>query len=162
MSLWFFAFTMAFAAPTFPSVVGEDLSGTVRHFPEEVATERTVVLLGFQRKHQSDMDTWLPLVRQLAESPDLEWLEMPFMGELGSWTQSFLRTVLRGQIRDAASRSRTLPVFEDSDAARRVLGIESTAASVLLVIDQEGEVIGRVMGARTSTGEAKLRSLLVP
>ena len=67
----------------FPGVRARNLEGLDVELPGGFVGERNVVVIAFQRNHQSFVDSWVPwLDEQAAVDPGLRFYEVPTIGRM--------------------------------------------------------------------------------
>lgn len=98
----------------FPRLEAPNLNKQKVRFPEGLAGERNVLLLGFLRNHQDDIDTWLPALPALTERyPGLAYYELPVIDQSNFVFRWILRVDMRAGIPDEQQRSRTVTLHLD-------------------------------------------------
>ena len=62
----------------FPTVKAENLEGRALTLPEDLEGAYNALFIAFQRGQQTDIDSWIPLVKQLVkEYPAFAYYELP-------------------------------------------------------------------------------------
>lgn len=135
----------------FPSVTGSNLSGQTFALPQDFAGTYNVVLIAYQRFQQSAVDTWGPLLEQLAQRyPELRYYELPTMSKFGWLQRTFIDGGMRAGIPDKAVRARTITLYLDVTTFNEALNISTISDIVVLVVDKTGDVLWRSDGPASS------------
>jgi len=143
--------------PTFPSIKASDLNKQDVQLPRGLKGEWNLVLIGFLREHQNDIDTWLPSLPALVQShPKLSYYELPVIERTNFMLRWVIATGMRGGIPDKAQRARTITLYVDKKKFRDALGIAAEDRIYVLLVNKAGEVMWRSEG--TASGD-KLQSL---
>lgn len=124
----------------FPSVVGESLEGEEVRFPEAVAGEVAVLLVGYRQNTQFDIDRWL--LGLLQAGVEARLYELPTIPGL-------VPTIISGWIDDGMrsgipDEDWGVVVTFYGDAAKPIAeltGTEGGRNTRVLVLDQEGTVV---------------------
>lgn len=144
-------------APTvFPSVHGRSLLGDEVDLPTGLPARRTLVVVAFRQRHQSCVDRWiaravaagvpatprgqdLPMPTAVVEVPALSSRWRPVRG----WIDGGMAT----GIGDPDVLARTITVYTDVGALRRVLSIPDDRDVWAFVVGDDGTILA------TATGE---------
>jgi hypothetical protein len=147
--------------PLFPEVEGDNLEGKRFRLPADFEGERNVVLIAFQRGQQAQVDTWVPLLRQLAaEQPDLRYYELPTIKEMGRVMRWVINSGMARGIEDPKARAVTITLYIDKGPFTQALGIRTEEAVSLAVVDRLGRVYWQTIGTYTPEKERALRGVL--
>jgi hypothetical protein len=147
--------------PFFPEVEGDNLEGKRFRLPADFEGERNVVLIAFQRGQQAQVDTWVPLLRQLAaEQPDLRYYELPTIKEMGRVMRWVINSGMARGIEDPKARAATITLYIDKGPFTQALGIRTEEAVSLAVVDRLGRVYWQTIGTYTPEKERALRGVL--
>jgi hypothetical protein len=134
----------------FPSVTGSNLQRRKLDLPEGFEGELNLVLIAFQQWHQSQVDTWIPLARQLEEAhPALRYYELPTIQRLNALARTFINEGMRAGIPDPVSRERTITLYVDKTAFKQALQLPREDDIYVLLLDCEGRVLWRAEGILT-------------
>jgi hypothetical protein len=137
----------AYSGVRFPEVRGSNLSGDEYILPGDIEAEYALVMIAFQQYQQVEINTWLPLARDLAERyPDLVYYEFPTITRLNPAARAFIDGGMRAGIPDPAARSITITLYLDKAAFREVLEIPGEDDIVVMLINREGEIFWRTEG----------------
>lgn len=141
----------------FPTVRGSNLSRETLTLPADFHGQLNVVLIAFQQWHQSQVNTWLPLLSRLEEElPGLHYYELPTIQKLNRFNQWFINEGMRAGIRSDDTRSRTITLYLDKTSFRSALDLPHENEIYVLLLDRHGQVLWRSQGPY---GEAKGQAL---
>ena len=141
----------------FPVVAGDNLNGKTFRLPGDLEGEMNVVVVAWEREHQSTVDTWLPTLAALAKThPTLRYYEVPVIGVLPKIAQSFIDNGMRSGIPDIRTRAITITLYTDRAAFRKSLRLPSEKTIYVLLVDKMGAIHWRGEGAFTAAQGAAL------
>lgn len=140
----------------FPVVTGANLLRRKLTLPADFEGELNILLIAFQRWHQSVVDTWVPFVRQLEETQKvLRYYELPVIQRLNVLARTFINEGMRAGIPDPVARDRTITLYVDKAAFRQALELPHEEDIYVLLLDRQGDVLWREEGRFTpGKGEA--------
>jgi hypothetical protein len=145
----------------FPAVPGRNLAGTKYALPGDFEGELNLAIVAFRRRHQADVDTWIPVGDRLeAGTPGFRYYELPVIDRLYRPGRAFIDGGMRAAIADRATRERTITLYVDARAFRQALEISSKETIHVLLVDPEGVVHWRMQGRRTDAAEHTLQMAL--
>jgi hypothetical protein len=145
----------------FPSVKGSNLAGEEFVLPEEIEAEYAIFMIAFQQYHQIDVNTWIPVVRELSQGNEkLAYYELPTISRLNPAARSFIDGGMRSGIPDPEARATTITLYLDKASFRKVLNIPNEEAIVILLVDREGEIYWRSTGPTSPTSIEDLRATI--
>jgi hypothetical protein len=145
----------------FPEVRGSSLSGEELNLPADIGAEYALVMIAFQQYQQVEINTWLPLARELAgRYPQLVYYEFPTIDRLNPAARAFIDGGMRAGIPDPVARATTVTLYLDKTAFREVLDIPGEDQIVIMLINQEGEVFWRTEGPASETSLEEVASIL--
>ncbi len=134
----------------FPSVTGSNLQRKKLDLPEGFEGKLNLVLIAFQQWQQSQVDTWIPIARQLEEAhPALRYYELPTIQRLNALARTFINEGMRAGIPDPVARERTITLYVDKDAFKQALQLPREDDIYVLLLDREGRVLWRAEGILT-------------
>jgi hypothetical protein len=143
--------------PRFPSVTGSNLNEKVFNLPADFEGERNIILVAYQQWHQTQVDTWMPLVKQLAEKDrSLRFYEIPALDAMPMPARKFIDNGMRSGIPDINTRAVTITLYINKKNFRAWLGLPNEKQIYVLVVDKKGTVLWQSEGAFT---EEKGKSL---
>ena len=150
---------MSRSEPRFPPVEGSSLAGTRHRLPGTLAGEVNLLLVAFQQRQQADVDTWLPLARELgAAHPGLRTYELPVISRGYRLVSGMIDGGMRAGIPDPAVREATITLYIDKSPFRRALAIATEDDIAVLLVDRSGTVLWRAVGPLQETRSAGLRA----
>jgi hypothetical protein len=144
------------AAPAaFPTIRGRSLLGDEIELPTGLPAGRTLVVVAFRQRHQSCVDRWiaravaagvpatprgqeLPMPTAVVEVPALSSRWRPVRG----WIDGGMAT----GIGDPDVLARTITVYTDVGALRRVLGIPDDRDVWVFVVKGDGSILATAQG----------------
>jgi hypothetical protein len=140
----------------FPVVTGANLLRRKLTLPADFEGELNILLIAFQRWHQSVVDTWVPFVRQLEETQKvLRYYELPVIQRMNLLARTFINEGMRAGIPDPVARDRTITLYVDKAAFRQALELPHEEDIYVLLLDRQGDVLWREEGRFTpEKGEA--------
>lgn len=145
----------------FPAVEGKNLEGTAFTLPSGFAGKRNLVFVAFQREQQDEVDTWLPLAKELATlDKNLRFYEVPVLSRMNGMIRSFIDGGMKAGIPDKATREITITLYIDKKPFMRSLAIPDEKAIHALIIARDGSVLWRSSGKWTKEKEANLRQFI--
>jgi hypothetical protein len=134
--------------PKFPEVEGRSLHDDVLTLPGDLEGELNLLAVAFDRNHQREVDTWIPLFRDLEERVSgLAGYEIPTIS--GGWKplRWFIDGGMKTAIPDPLTRRRTVTVYGDVDRVTEGLGLSDRDRIAVVLIDRRGEVLWMAQGA---------------
>jgi hypothetical protein len=141
----------------FPTVKGSNLSGRDYTLPEDFEGDLNIVAVAFQMWHQNEVDTWMPLFKQLEQSvPGLRAYELPVIRSMNRLSQWMIDQGMRSGIPDLATRARTITLYIDKEPFRRELSLPNEDHIYVLLVDRSGEILWRSQGAYRSDSAREL------
>jgi hypothetical protein len=145
----------------FPEVRGTSLSGEEFNLPGDIGAEYALIMIAFQQYQQVEINTWLPLARELADRyPQLVYFEFPTIDRLNAAARAFIDGGMRAGIPDPVARATTITLYLDRSAFREVLDIQGEDQIVVMLINQDGEVFWRTEGPATDNSLEEVDSIL--
>lgn len=140
---------------------GSSLSGTRHRLPGTLAGEVNLLLVAFQQRQQGDVDTWLPLARELGAShPGLRTYELPVISRGYRLVSGMIDGGMRAGIPDPEVREATITLYIDKGRFRRALAIDTEEEISVLLVDRSGRVLWRAGGPLQETSAAGLRAAI--
>ena len=131
----------------FPRVEGRSLEDEVVLLPDGLEGERNLMAVAFHRTHQRDVDTWIPLFRELeAEVPGLAGYEIPTIS--GGWKpmRRFIDGGMKAAIPDPLTRRRTVTVYGDVGRVTEGLGLNGRDEIAIVLCNRDGEILWMTTG----------------
>ncbi len=134
----------------FPQVEGRSLEDKEVTLPSGLEGEVNLLAVAFHRTHQRDVDTWIPLFRELeATVSGLAGYEIPTIS--GGWkpVRKFIDGGMKAAIPDPLTRKRTVTVYGDVGKVTDGLGLPGRDEIAVVLCDREGEILWMTTGAMT-------------
>jgi hypothetical protein len=149
------------AEAKFPALESEDLNGRKRQLPGGLAGDWNVLLIGFQREQQKEIDTWLlALPALVTQHPRLAYYELPVIERSNPLLRWVIKNGMKSGIPDKQQRERTITLYLDKKAFRQDLQISSEDQIQVLVVNRAGEVGWRSEGLCTADKLQALEAFL--
>ncbi len=134
--------------PKFPHLTAENLNRDEIEIPSQLHGKLNVIIVAFQQWHQNLVDTWIPLLAELAEKyPELDFYELPTIRKMNFVYRRFIDGGMRAGIRSSETRGRTITLYIDKTPFKEALEIENEDTIYVFVVDREGEIFWRSEGA---------------
>ncbi len=125
----------------FPDIPARSLSGRAYQLPHDLEGRISVLIVAFRRWHQSDVDTWVPFLQNLAlRSPDLAFYELATISRRYGLARRFIDGGMVAGIRNQEILERTLTTYIDLARLTEPLGIDDTESIQVYAIDANGVI----------------------
>lgn len=145
--------------PRLPEVEGSNLERQSLRLPEDLEGDLNLLFIAFKRSQQVEVDSWLPLARDLAEAhPGLSYYELPTISKRGALARWFINEGMRRGIPDPVARRSTITLYLDKKAFREALDIPHEDEIQVMLADHLGRVLWRQSGAMTEDSAAGLKA----
>ena len=145
----------------FPRIDARNLQSLDVRLPEAFAGKRNVVMIAFQRQHQSLVDSWVPWLEQQSASDDgLRFYEIPTIGRMWAPARRFIDGGMAAAIRVPAILQRTFTFYGDVSRLTTPLGITDRSTITIALVDDEGHVRWQRTGGFTQDIAAELETAL--
>jgi len=145
----------------FPTVRGSNLLRQKLTLPQDFQGRLNLVFIPFERRHQTEVDSWSALAEELEEKYEgLVYYELPTLQNGGAFYKIFLNEGMRAGIPNPKTRERTITLYLDKADFRAALGLPDEEHIYVLVVDRQGKEFFRVRGPYSREGEAALRQAL--
>jgi hypothetical protein len=149
------------AAPTFPSVQGDNLNFRPMQIPSGLDAQYNIVMVAFKQWQQRDVNTWLPLAKELSgEHANVEFYELPTISARWGIARGWVDGGMRSGIPDISARERTITIYTDTEKFRELAGIEDPNQIWTGIVDREGKVYWTRRGPATQEALAELRAFV--
>lgn len=147
------------AAPRWPAIEAETVSGRVVKLPTLLTAPRTVVLAAYSEEQQQDVDRWMAALELKARN--IPWLQVPVLGKTNPFFQNLILTGLRRGLPDKADRERVAVTFVEGEEFRRSMALSGEGRVMnAMVVDRSGTVALRLDGPYTPEKGARLLAAL--
>jgi len=148
-------------APHFPTVEARALDGRKLILPDELDGGRNLLAVAFQRRHQTDVDTWLDDFESLEKDhEDLFTGEVPTLSRRWTPVRGFIDGGMAAAIPDPRTRASTMTVYGDVSRVSDSLGLPDREQIAVVLCDREGRVFWLHRGPRSDESAAGLRAAL--
>jgi hypothetical protein len=146
----------------FPIVSGQDLLRHKVTLPSGLEGRLNIVMIAFQRWHQSLIDGWLPAVTQLEDPhPGLRHYELPVLANRSLLWRTFINEGMRAGIPDPATRAGTITLYLDKANFLKALELPGDDDIYVLLVDRQGAVLWHASGAfEPAKGESLSETLV--
>jgi hypothetical protein len=145
----------------FPTVKAENLEGRALTLPEDLEGAYNALFIAFQRGQQTDIDSWIPLVKQLVkEYPALAYYELPTIDRGNPLFRWWVNAGMRMGIPDKKAREVTITLYLEKQAFRKALALPDEERIYVLLVNRKGEVYWRAEGPWTEEKGQDLRRAL--
>lgn len=131
----------------FPTVRGVSLAGAELTLPGDLEGETNLLAVAFDRNHQKEVDTWIPLFRELEKrTPGLAGYEIPTIS--GGWKplRWFIDGGMKAAIPDPLTRRRTVTVYGAVGRVTDGLGLPDRDRIAVVLVDRLGKVFWMARG----------------
>jgi hypothetical protein len=147
----------------FPAVQGNNLEGKPFSLPADFGGEPTLVALAYFGSHQAVVETWLPAVARLtAAHPRLKFYEVPTLTEENGRVRGFIDGGMKAGIQSLAAREATITLYLDRAAFLQSIGETTDTQIHLLLVNKDGTILWRGIGAHNDAQEQSLTAVLQP
>ena len=147
--------------PVFPEVEGNNLEKRSFRLPSDFEGEANLVFIAFRRHQQVEVESWLPLTKDLVESHSgLRFYELPTISARDGMARYFINSGMRQAIRDRKARELTIPLYLDKEPFLQALEIPDEESIHILLVGNEGRIHWRAQGALTEESAAGLERAL--
>jgi hypothetical protein len=145
----------------FPQVTGSNLLRQKVTLPDDLRGELNILFVAFYQWHQAQVDSWIPLARQLEQSfPGVQFYEIPVIQKMNVISKTFINEGMRAGIPNQTTREKTITLYIDKEEFRRALDIPNEENIWVLVLDGAGNALWRTQGAYSpEQGEALLHAI---
>jgi len=147
--------------PTFPSLDARSLDGTRLQLPQDFADGPVIAVVAFERRQQSDVDTWLAaLLEHERDIPGLRVYEIPCISGRWSLARPFIDGGMTAGIPDPEARARTLTTYTDVGRVVRALGLTGTDEIAVVLTGRDGAISWLATGPFDTARAAELSAAL--
>lgn len=145
----------------FPTLEARNLNGRTLVLPSELDGERNILLIAFQRWHQSEINSWSPALNALlAADPELRAYEVPMIAGFYTMARPVIDAGMALAITGSAARERTLTVYTDVRQTMAALEITHPWSITLMLVDRQGQIGWRDQGSCTPRKASRLEHAL--
>lgn len=131
----------------FPQINATNLLRQKLYLPQDFQGEINFLLIAFYQWHQSQVDTWIPFLRELENIfPQVHYYELPTIKRMNLLAQTFINEGMRAGIPDPLARERTVTLYTNKDEFHKILEIVDERDIQVIAIDRTGYVHWREKG----------------
>jgi hypothetical protein len=145
-------------AQQMPLVTAKDLNKKSITWPRDFTTDRTVLIIAFERDQQSMVDSWVKGLG-LKENKSVSWYEAPVINNPGKLIRGFIDNGMRKGIPTPEARSHVVTLYVKKKEFMKAMQINDEDVHVL-VVDRNGKVMTRSKGIYSMTSAAPVQSYL--
>jgi hypothetical protein len=144
----------------FPDVEGENLAGQSFVFPRDFSSVRTIVLVAFDFKQRSELETWMPFIDGFARRGVARGRLFPTLPR----SMHVMKRVIAATMRKAAAtteeREATIPLFVDVEEFCTALNITERGCIHTFVVESEGLIRAHCIGPYEPSAGAAIEAHL--
>jgi hypothetical protein len=171
-SLFVFCFCPAYAAQStavvpapdlgrFPAIQATSLDNVRMNLPQDFAGQLNFVLISFAREQQKEVDTWIPIARQIQSAhSNVAYYELPTMSRENFLSRWWFNAALRSDTSDKDMRKRILTAYLNKRKFQQALHISNEKKIVAILVDKSGKIYWRADGAASDSSRLSLQSAL--
>jgi hypothetical protein len=131
----------------FPEIAGENLEKKKYIIPYELEGDLNVVIIPFQRWHQSLVDEWSVFLNDIERSnQNFRYYEVPTLNSGYKAMRFMIDGGMRAGIPDRSIRERTITLYTNKPLFEQQLNIKSENTIYLFLIRKNGEILWRSEG----------------
>jgi hypothetical protein len=131
----------------FPDVSGENLEKKKYNIPYDLEGELNIVIVPFQRWHQSLVDEWSVFLNNIERSNrNFRYYEVPTLNSGYKIMSFMIDGGMRAGIPDRSVRERTITLYTNKPLFEEQLNINSEDTIYLFLIRKNGEILWRSEG----------------
>jgi len=149
----------------FPTVKARTLNKDKITVPDNFSAAFNVLLISFGRDMQEPVDAWDAALTPLRQSSDhVQIYNTPLIPNPGAIVRGFINSGFRSIYKDESLRDRILILFVKEKEVFPALAIDDDVktAPLVLVIEQDGTIIGRVQGLADEANVAAVAAFVTP
>ncbi|MFW9948741.1 MAG: hypothetical protein ACFFKA_01280 [Candidatus Thorarchaeota archaeon] len=145
----------------FPDVSGQNLEKKKYNIPYDLEGELNLLIVPFQRWHQSLVDEWSVFLNNIEKLNDkFRYYEVPTLNSGYKVMRFMIDGGMRAGIPDVSVRERTITLYTNKPLFEKDLNIKSENTIYLFLIRKNGEILWRSEGEYdTQKGEELLETL---
>jgi hypothetical protein len=144
----------------FPEINGIDLHGNKQALPLAFNGEYNVIAIGFEREHQSPINTWINyLDKNKILNEKIKFYEVPLIYELGTFSRTWVNNGMRFGISSNIARSRTITVYTNREEFLKNMNMKGDRIYVL-ILNKSGQILWQVEGYASENNIKSLEKFL--
>ena len=145
----------------FPALKVRDLEGTEHTIPDDLPGGPHLLVMAFQRWHQSIVDDWTPPLTEAAKRhPGTEVWEVPNLSKAYRLFRSGIDGGMAAAIPNVSARQHTLTAYTDLRQLASDLGLASLDTVHVYLVDCSGHVLWHADGEPTAEALSALEAAL--
>lgn len=149
-----------------PQLEGENLLGDPLSFPKDLTAPLTLIVMGFKREHQKNIDTWIQTFKEKSfADQSVDFFELPIIYEVGMVKRLFINNGMKRGIPDPEQLKRTVTIYMKRQNLFEALKMKEDRIYSFLVT-KKGEILWRREGAasvqKVKTLESAINSYVSP
>jgi len=145
--------------PIFPNLSGKNLNGKQYNLPKDLPSEKTLVLIAFEREQQAILDSWYQGLDLINSS--IPWIEVPVISKPYKLGSFIIDSGMRRGIPNPRVRDKVITLYTNREAFAHSMGFEyDNQAAYVAVIDRSGKNLGIVKGSYDQDKAKKILKLL--
>jgi hypothetical protein len=153
------AFATLANAQVLPPIKAANLNKQAVSWPAGLPAARTILLVAFDRKQQTQIDGWVAGMKLKAPGSPA-WFEVPLIKDPGGFIRGFIDGGMRRGIPSTADRARVVTLYGDKKKLMASMGLTSDAVVHVLIVERSGRIVERVSGAYSAAGATRILSAL--
>lgn len=131
----------------FPDISGENLEKKKYNIPYDLEGELNILIVPFQRWHQSLVDEWSVFLNNIERSNrNFRYYEVPTLNSGYKIMRFMIDGGMRAGIPDRSVRERTITLYTNKPLFEEQLNINSEDTIYLFLIRRNGEILWRSEG----------------
>ncbi len=143
-----------------PVMTGITLLGDEFTLPKDFDHEINLVVIGFKRSHQDEINTWIEAFQTRGFSDmDLGFYEVPVVYEMEFTQRFFLNNAMKFGVPGEEQKRRTITVYLDRSQFLKTMNMDEDKIYALL-INRQGQILWVIDGVFTDETERRLRAAL--
>ena len=131
----------------------ENLAGELQSWPSDLVASKTVVIVGFERSHQADVEDW---IGALGLPNDGAYAQVLVLGRGAALARGIIDGGLKKAF-DDAQEARTFTVYQSADTFSDAFHIADRSKINVLVVDREGRILAHESGPPSQSAAAKIK-----
>lgn len=146
---------------TFPTVTGTNLLREKVTLPADFKGELNLVFVAFLQWHQSEINTWIPMVLDWErQNPGLVYYELPVIEDRNMLYKWFINEGMRAGIPNPLTRERTITLYLHKPAFMQSLEIGDEEHIYVFLMDKNHNEILRYRGPFSQDAGKNLTNLI--
>lgn len=155
------ALSVGAQAQVLPPIKASNLNKQPVAWPKDLPAERTILIIAFERKHQSLVDGWVAGMR--LKAPDAPaWFEVPIINNPGGVARWFIDNGMRSGIPNKSDRARVVTVYGNKAALMASMKISDASTVHAVVVERSGRIVARASGAYSRANAEQILTALKP